>query len=112
MSQSDPGMDRPGHTALLIEHQEGAIVSRTLLKRPSGSITLFAFGAGEGLSEHSTPHDAMIFGLGGEAEITIGGENCQLKEGEALHLPAAVPHAVQALNPFKMMLVMLKNTEV
>jgi quercetin dioxygenase-like cupin family protein len=107
----DTGLERPVEPSLLIETQADAVVSRTVLKQPSGSVTLFAFDGGEGLSEHTTPHDALIYGLDGEAEITIGGAAHTVTSGRALHLPADVPHGVRALSPFKMMLVMLKRSE-
>ena len=109
MSRDDTGLERPAVPASLVDVQAGAVVSRTLLKRPSGSVTLFAFDAEQGLSEHSTPHDAIILGLAGRAEITIGGTTYRLEQGEALYLPAAVPHAVRAMTAFRMMLVMLRN---
>jgi quercetin dioxygenase-like cupin family protein len=107
----DSGLERPIEPGLLIESQAGAVVSRTLLKQPSGSVTVFAFDGGEGLSEHTTPHHAVICGLEGEAEIVIGSTPHIMTPGRALHLPADVPHAVTALSPFKMMLVMLKRSE-
>ena len=111
MNREAAGLERTAELASLIEVQAGAIVSRILIKRPSGSVTLFAFDAGESLSEHTTPHDAIVLGLGGEAEITIGGSAQTLGQSEALHLPAATPHAVRALTAFRMMLVMLRNSE-
>jgi quercetin dioxygenase-like cupin family protein len=107
----DTGLERPIEPGLLIESQAGSVVSRTLLKQPSGSVTVFAFDGGEGLSEHTTPHHALICGLEGEAEIMIGSTPHVMTPGRALHLPADVPHAVRALSPFKMMLVMLKRSE-
>lgn len=112
MNREVTGLERPADPASLIEVQAGAVVSRTLVKRPSGSVTLFAFDTDEGLSEHSTPHDAIILGLSGKAEITLAGEPHVLEEGEALYLPADIPHAVRAVSAFRMMLVMLKNVEV
>ena len=106
----DTGLERPIEPGLLIESQAGAVVSRTLLKQPSGSVTVFAFDGGEGLSEHTTPHHALICGLEGEAEIMIGSTPHVMTPGRALHLPADVPHAVRAVSPFKMMLVMLKRS--
>ena len=111
MSEREAGLERPRNPSSLIEVQAGAVVSRTLIRRPSGNVTLFAFDEGEGLAEHTTPHEALIQGLAGEAEIVIGREVHRLEVGEAIHLPASVPHAVRALSPFKMILVMLKNAE-
>jgi quercetin dioxygenase-like cupin family protein len=93
----------------LIDVQPGGVVSRTLLKNPSGSLTLFAFGAGEGLSEHSTPHEAAVQVLEGRAEVRIGHEEHTVEAGEILHLPAGVPHALHAPEDFVMLLSMLRK---
>ncbi len=90
-------------------YQPGAIVSRMLLKKPGGTVTLFAFGRGEALSEHTTPHDALVYVVDGEADIDIDGETHRVATGETITLPAHVPHAVQAPVDFKMLLIMLKS---
>ncbi len=92
----------------LVAYQPGSVVSRMLLKKPSGSVTLFAFARGEGLSEHTAPFDALVYVAEGEAEITIGGTPYRVGEGQTITLPAGVPHAVHAAADFKMMLVMLR----
>ena len=92
----------------LIAYQEGAIVSRVILKADGGNVTLFAFAAGQELSEHTTPFDALDHVLDGEAEIRISGQPFQLKSGEAILMPADKPHAVKAVNKFKMLLTMIK----
>ncbi|MGA8852731.1 MAG: cupin domain-containing protein [Christiangramia sp.] len=92
-----------------IEYAEKSIVSKTILKKPTGNITLFAFDKGEGLSEHTTPHYAMLQVLDGKAEITIGGNLHNLQAGQSIILPAKVPHAVKANEKFKMMLTMIKS---
>ncbi len=92
----------------LVAVQEGSITSRVLQRTPSGNLTLFAFDAGQELSEHTAPFDAWVMGLEGEGEITVGGETHTVGEGQALLLPAGVPHAVKALTPFKMLLVMFR----
>lgn len=92
----------------LITPQAGAVVSRQLLKRPSGSTTLFAFGAGEELSEHACPYDALVFVLTGSLEVKLAGDPHTLEAGEALALPANVPHSVHAPEDAQMVLVMLK----
>jgi quercetin dioxygenase-like cupin family protein len=92
----------------LLDYQPGTIVSRTIAKQPSGTVTAFAFDRGEGLSEHTAPFDALVIGIDGLAEITIAGERHQLSAGELLRLPAGQPHAVTALRPFKMLLVMIR----
>lgn len=93
----------------MLAFQDGAIVSRMLAKNTGGSVTLFAFDASEGLSEHTAPFDALIVGVEGSAEITIGKSLHVVAEGEALLLPAGIPHAVSPLGPFKMLLVMVRG---
>ena len=93
----------------LLSYQEQAIVSRMLVKNTGGSVTLFAFDAGEGLSEHTAPFDALVIGVEGRADIVVGGEHHALAAGETLLMPANVPHAINPLEPFKMLLVMLRN---
>jgi quercetin dioxygenase-like cupin family protein len=92
----------------LLECQEGAVVSRVLLKNPGGSVTLFAFAKGEGLSEHTTPFDALVVCVEGEATIRISGSDHPIREGEAISMPADQPHAVHATGDFKMLLVMIR----
>lgn len=96
----------------LLDYQAGSVVSRTLLKKATGTVTLFAFDEGEGLSEHSTPHDALVEVLDGTAEITIGGELHRVTAGGGLLLPAGIPHALTAVTPFKMLLIMIREPEV
>ena len=93
----------------LIEYQDGAIVSRQLAKAAGGSVTVFAFDEGEGLSEHTTPHDALLQVLDGVALIEIAGSTHQVGEGQIINLPGGVPHAVQAEQRFKMLLVMVRS---
>jgi quercetin dioxygenase-like cupin family protein len=93
----------------MVEYQKGAVVSRTLMDKPQGTVTLFAFAEGEGLSEHTTPYDALVQVLDGEVEITIEGKAFHLDEGEMIIMPADVPHALRALGHFKMLLVMVKT---
>jgi quercetin dioxygenase-like cupin family protein len=92
----------------LVSYQAGAVVSRTLLKSPGGTVTAFAFDAGEGLSEHTAPFDALVLMIEGEAEISISGQAHSLRGGQLLKLPARQPHAVKAITRFKMFLVMIK----
>lgn len=92
----------------LVAYQDGAVVSREIMKRKAGTVTLFAFDEGQGLSEHTAPFDAMVYLLDGEAEITISGKPLRLKMGEMVIMPANQPHALKAINRFKMMLIMLK----
>lgn len=92
----------------LLHYQEGAIVSRVLLKNKGGNVTLFAFSKGEGLSEHTAPFDALAGAVEGEADILIDGENYHLRDGDIILLPANRPHAVKATSNFKMLLIMLR----
>ena len=91
-----------------IEYSSGSVVSKTLKQNPAGSITLFAFDSGQGLSEHSAPFDAVVQVIEGEGHFIIGGEEHVVKDGELIIMPANVPHAVKAIQKFKMMLVMLR----
>lgn len=93
----------------LVDLQPGGVVSRTIVKKKTGTVTAFAFDADEGLSEHSTPFDALVLSLEGEADITISGTPHRLKSGDILKLPAGQPHAVKAVTPFKMLLVMIRE---
>lgn len=97
------------HTVELVGYQEGAVVSRTLINQKTGTVTLFAFDAGQELSEHTAPYAALVQVLDGETEIRISGQPYQLKAGEALIMPANDPHAVKALTKFKMLLTMIKS---
>ena len=91
------------------EYQEGSIVSRTVIDKPTGTLTLFAFDKSQGLSEHTAPFDALVYVFDGEAEVTISGKPVQLKQGEMVIMPANQPHALRAVTRFKMMLVMIKS---
>ncbi len=96
-------------TAELIKYQTGAIVSRTLIKKPTGTVTLFAFDAGQELSEHNAPFDALAQVLDGQIEITIAGQLLRLTAGQIVVMPAGKPHAVKAVEKCKMMLIMIKE---
>jgi quercetin dioxygenase-like cupin family protein len=91
----------------MVSYQKGSIVSRMLINKSSGTVTLFAFDEGESLSEHSAPYDALLWVLEGQAEVVIGGAPYSLEGDQMVHLPARVPHAVKAITPFKMMLIMI-----
>lgn len=93
----------------MVNYQDGAVVSRTLVKHPTGTITAFAFDAAQGLSEHTAAYDALVHIIEGKAEITIAGRPFQLEGGQAILLPANQPHAVTALSPFKMLLTMIRS---
>jgi len=92
----------------LVALQAGAVVSRTLVKQPMGTVTVFAFDAGEGLSEHTAPFDALVMDLQGEADVLISGVPHRVSAGMLIRLPAGQPHAIKALTPFKMMLIMIR----
>jgi quercetin dioxygenase-like cupin family protein len=94
--------------ASLAEYQTGAIVSRQITKEEAGNVTLFAFDAGQELSEHAAPYDALVHILDGEAEIRISGKPYVLKAGQAIIMPATDPHAVKAVKKFKMLLTMIR----
>ncbi|MEE0935295.1 MAG: cupin domain-containing protein [Methanobrevibacter sp.] len=97
-------------TQLLLDYQKDSVVSREIIKKELGTVTVFAFDQGQGLSEHSAPFDAMVQIIDGEAEITISGEKHTVKKGEMIIMPANEPHALQAENsPYKMILTMIKS---
>ena len=93
----------------LLDYQTGAVVSRTIIKKKTGTITLFAFDKGEGLSEHTAPYDALIYILDGIADIMISGKLYHLKAGEMIIMPAGAAHSLKALKKFKMALVMIRS---
>ena len=93
----------------MVGYQDGSIVSREVIRKPTGTVTLFAFDEGQGLSEHTAPFDALVHVLDGEVEILISGVSHRLKRGEIVIMPANQPHALKALSRFKMMLVMIRS---
>ena len=95
--------------AELLDYVAGSVVSRTLAKSDAGTITLFAFDAGQGLSEHSAPFDALVQVLDGEVTIRIGGKPVPAKAGESVLMPADVPHGLQSEKRFKMLLTMIRG---
>ena len=92
----------------MVEYQEGSVVSREIMNEKSGTVTVFAFDAGQGLSEHTAPFDAMVYVLEGAVEVRISGMPLLLKQGEMVVMPADRPHALKAVKKFKMMLTMMK----
>lgn len=100
---------KPFRLDKLVEYQKDGVVSRTLLNTDHGTLTVFSFDRGQALSEHSAPFDALVQVLEGEVEIRLGGEPHRLQQGEALIMPADIPHALEALTPFKMVLTMLRG---
>jgi len=97
------------HLVKLIDYQEDAVVSRAIIDNESGTVTLFAFDKSQGLSEHTTPYDALIFVLDGEVNVTISGKNFHLRQGEMIVMPSNEPHALKALTKFKMVLIMIQT---
>jgi len=93
----------------LVSYQEGSIVSKTIVEKKTGTVTLFAFDEGQALSEHTAPFDALVSILDGEATVTISGKTHVLKEGEAILMPANQPHALEGPGKFKMMLTMIHS---
>ena len=95
-------------SATCLNYQDHAVVSRVLMKRPAGNVTLFAFDAEQELSEHTCPYEALLQVLEGSAEVTVGGKPHELAAGEFIVMPAGVPHAVRALEKFKMLLTIIR----
>ena len=93
----------------LVDYASGAVVSRTIAKSKAGTLTVFAFDVGEGLSEHSAPFDAYVQILDGEAELTIDGKPLRASSGETVLMPANIPHALSAVTPFKMLLMLIRG---
>lgn len=113
MKQQNPSGGLPASEPIelleLLAYQDGSIVSRTLVKKNGGTLTLFAFDAGQELSEHTAPFDAVVQVLDGEAELVIGGTKVKASAGMTVLMPADVPHAVRAPSRFKMMLAMIRE---
>ena len=95
--------------AEFVNYQDDAVVSREIVRKPTGSVTLFAFDEGQGLSEHTAPFDALVQVLEGGAEIIVSGQTHQVRGGEMILLPAGQPHALKAIERFKMMLTMIRQ---
>ena len=93
----------------LLDYQKASVVSRTLVDRDAGTVTLFAFDQGQGLSEHTAPYDALVHVLDGEADVTISGKIQRLGAGEIIIMPANQPHALKAVNRFKMALILIRS---
>lgn len=93
----------------LLDYQEGSVVSRTVVDQKSGTVTLFSFDKGQGLSEHTAPFNALVYVIDGRVRITIGGKPHEVGAGEAIIMPANQPHALDAIEKFKMMLVMIRT---
>ncbi|MHB8058714.1 MAG: cupin domain-containing protein [Desulfuromonadaceae bacterium] len=92
----------------LVSYQEGSVVSKTLIDKKIGTLTMFSFGAGQGLSEHAAPFDAVVQVVDGEAEVIINGEPQTVGTGQLIIMPANIPHELKAVKPFKMLLTMIR----
>jgi quercetin dioxygenase-like cupin family protein len=103
----EPGMKQ--NLADLVSYEAGSIVSRTIINRETGTVTLFAFDEGEGLSEHTAAYDALLYVMEGEALVTVGGAGNELKQGDGIILAAGKTHAVRAIARFKMLLTMIRE---
>lgn len=102
-------MNTPQNINELINFQKGSVVSQEILNKPSGTVTIFAFDKGQGLSEHTAPFDALVFITDGLADITISDVTHQVKSGEMILMPSGAPHALKAVEPLKMILTMIKS---
>lgn len=109
MSNTSDLTGKPMDTLSLIDYQDGSVVSREIIKKESGTITLFAFDEGQGLSEHTAPFDALVYIVDGSAEIRIADTMSVVRKGAMIILPAGIPHALNAAERFKMMLVMIRS---
>jgi quercetin dioxygenase-like cupin family protein len=109
MAENKKLVAQPANLNSLIDYQGGSVVSRTIIDKEAGTITLFAFDEGEGLSEHTAPYDALVYIIDGEAEVTISSKPIRLKKGEFTIMPANEPHALSAVTKFKMLLVMIRS---
>lgn len=109
MNENTVEKAKPFHLEKNVAYSTGSVVSKTILKKDTGNITLFAFDKDQGLSEHTAPFDAMVYILDGKAGITIDGKTQDVSAGESIIMPANIPHALKAVEPFKMLLVMIRG---
>ena len=100
---------KPNLLADMVDYQKDAVVSKTIIEKKTGTVTLFSFDQGQGLSEHTAPFDALVQVLDGEVEIRISGKPFHLKQGEMIIMPANEPHALKAVRHFKMLLTMIRS---
>ena len=103
---------KPDSLIDMVKDQEGSVVSKTIVKKKTGTVTLFAFDQGQGLSEHTAPFDALVQVIDGEVEIRISGKPFYLKQGDIIIMPADVPHALNAVKRFKMLLTMIRSESI
>lgn len=108
-NENDNGAPKVQKLADLVGYQEGSVVSREIIRKSTGTVTLFAFDEGQGLSEHTAPFDALVHVVDGEVEVTISGKQYHLGQGDFVILPAGETHALKARSRFKMLLVMIRS---
>ena len=108
-SDDSATMAEPLEAGGLIDYQASSVVSRTIITKETGTVTVFAFDEGQGLSEHTAPFDALVYVLDGEVEVTIAGKPSIVRRGQLIIMPAGQPHALRAITAFKMMLVMIRG---
>jgi quercetin dioxygenase-like cupin family protein len=108
-NENDNGAPKVRKLADLVGYQDGSVVSREIIRKGTGTVTLFAFDEGQGLSEHTAPFDALVHVVDGEVEVTISGKEYHLVQGDFVILPAGETHALKALSKFKMLLVMIRS---
>ena len=101
---------QPVELVALVAYQDGAVVSRTLVKKSGGSVTVFAFDVGQALSEHTAPFDVIVQVLDGDVDMTVGGNQVRTHAGQTVLLPAGIPHALSARTKFKMVLIMVRDS--
>ena len=107
--KSNVELPQPLKMVDLVEYQKGSVVSRTIIDKKAGTVTLFSFDKGEGLSEHTAPFDALVYVVDGEAEVTIAGKSVAVSLGKMVLLPAHKPHSLRAVERFKMLLIMIHS---
>lgn len=110
-NQLEHAISTPTELASLVDYQTDSVVSRVIFRSPGGTVTLFAFAEGQGLSEHTNPNDALVHVLAGEVSVRVAGEVHRVREGEIIHLPPSVPHELVGGAAFKMLLTLLKRPE-
>ena len=108
-NENEPFKANPIHLKDFIKYSDGSIVSKTLIDKKTGALTLFAFDYDQGLSEHSAPFDAVVQILDGEAELVIGGKKLKASSGQMVIMPANIPHSLKAIKKFKMLLTMIRS---
>ena len=102
-------LENPIDVKGLIEYQAGVVASRTVVDKKAGTVTIFSFDEGQGLSEHVAPYDALVYALDGEAQVVVSGKEHKLSAGQIIKMPAGAPHSVKALKKYKLLLIMIRE---